>query len=402
MMLDLKANIPLMRAWQYARPRRQAEVLPLVYGDMTQGADQGQWAAVCLDSDAYVYALAGHQLLATAQGNTVTLFDKDGEVIDPADYTLNLAHDLEGQGTIATATFSADAQGSEPISVRAQGKPDAAGDLIENPFAVAADLLTGVCGADSAELDPTGLSSAWAWAEQMGYRAAGVISSADTIAARLTELTGCFLGSWWRAGDGRLKLSSDLGAGALGEAELSAGFSEPDLKGVAVTARLDNLVNRAEAFYCLCPLSGEYGHGDDGAAGRDLKSAGLYGEITRQLYLPWVRSAEVALAIAGRLVAMLGSARRVISFTDTTLTNIHLERGDAALLSLSWLADQSGLPLVNQIVRVLSVEPHLDQGTIDFTCLDTGYYRTLAYLADGGQTADGSVVAGGQRVRRSL
>jgi hypothetical protein len=267
---------------------------------------------------------------------------------------------------------------------------------------VAADFLTAVCGAEAAELDPTSLSTAWWRAEELGYRAAGVITAPRPMAAQLTELIGCFLGSWWRAGDGRIKLTLDLGYGTAGEAELSAGFSESDLKGVEVSARLDNLVNRAEVFFARCPLTGRYGEADDGADTRDLASQGLYGEMRRQLHLPWVRSAAVARTIAGRVVGLLGSVRRVITFTDTSLANIHLERGDAALLSLSWLADETGRPLVNQVVRVLSIEPHLDQGTVDFTCWDTGFFRTRAQRADGRCLADASGMAGGRRDRRTL
>ncbi len=401
-MLDLQAMVPLRRAWDYPRPRGRAEVLPVVYGDMTLAADQGQWRAVCVDTESFVYALAGHRLLAVDRGNQVTLFDRAGQVIDPDGYSLDLAHDFAGQGVIATATFSAEAKASEPITVRAMGKPGSDGRLLENPYSVAADFLTAVCGAEAAELDPTSLSTAWSRAEELGYRAAGVITAPCPMAAQLTELIGCFLGSWWRAGDGRIQLTLDLGYGSAGEAELSTGFSESDLKGVEVSARLDNLVNRAEVFYARCPLTGEYGEADDGADTRDLASQGLYGEIRRQLHLPWVRSAAVARTIAGRMVGLLGSVRRVITFTDTSLANIHLERGDAALLSLSWLADETGRPLVNQVVRVLAIEPHLDRGTVDFTCWDTGFFRTRAQRADGRCRADASGLAGGRRDRRTL
>ena len=81
--------------------------------------------------------------------------------------------------------------------------------------------------------------------------------------------------------------------------------------------------------------------------------------------------------------------------------DIPLEKGDAALLSVDWLYDQEGRSLKNQIVRVLGLEPQLDQGTMRFTLLDTGLYKTIAYLADGTRQADGSTEAGLERDRRN-
>lgn len=396
-MLDLKTAIPLKRSWSYSSPRNQAGVLPLVYGDMTEAEQGGLWQAVCVDTDSFVYALAGHPL-----HGSVSLYDKAGESISSSDYTLNLAHNFEGGGVIATAVFSGDAVDKEPITVRAAGKPDGSGNLIENPFAIAVDLLVDVCGAEVSEIEPFSLSRAISRADELGYSAAGVINSGSDAASVLTEIIGAFLGSWWRAADGRIKLSADQGTGAVSEAELAAHFRESDLKGVSVAARLDNLVNRAEVLYRVGPMGGEYAQGLDGDNSRDLASIGLYGQRTRELELRWVRSSQVASTIASRLVAMLGSVRRVITLQDTSLANIHLERGDAALLSLSWLADEAGLPLVNQIVRVLSIEPQLDKGVIDFTCMDTGYFLTKAYLADGSWDAGGSTQAGGERDRRML
>ncbi len=51
------------------------------------------------------YTPAGHALLGG-----VELIDKDGIEITSG-YTLNLAHDFEGKGAIATATFAAGATG---------------------------------------------------------------------------------------------------------------------------------------------------------------------------------------------------------------------------------------------------------------------------------------------------
>ncbi len=398
-MLDLNTEISLKRAWLYANPRRPSLELPLVWGDLTSGGSGGLWKAVCLDIDAYVYALAGHALLPMADGNQVTLYDQDGAVINSSDYTLNLDHGYQGQGSIATATFSQDAKDLEPITVRAKGRADAQGDLIENPVDLVSDVLFNLAGADAEEVETTSLSRARARAEELGYEAAGLVARSTTLGGLLTEVLSNFLGSWWQGGDGRLKVFLDLGAGSLSEGELGCSLRQGNLSQLQVSAKLSEMVNRAEIHYCHNQALGEYEAGYDGSDGQDLKAQGLYGLVSRTLELKWVRAAEVAQTISTRLVSLLGRPRRVITCRENALTNIPLEKGDAALLSLAWLSDERGLPLKNQIVRVLGIEPDFDGGALNYTLLDTGFFKTEIYPADGTREADGDSVAGSARDR---
>jgi hypothetical protein len=395
-MADLGALLPLKRAWDYAAPRRAAECLPLVYGGM-QGGSGALWSAVCLDSQAGVYALAGHPLLGLQAGNQVTLHRQDGQAIDPGLYSLDLRHDFQNQGPIATATFGADMGDQEPIGVRAQGKPGPDGLLIDNPLDLARDLLLEVAGLDPEELDQGVWSRSRSRAAARGYRASGVIDKPKALASLLTELMSTFLGSWWRGGDGCLRLYLDLGPGSASDGELAAMLGQAHLKDVAVTVRLADVVNRAEALYCLNYQSRQYEAGDNGLASQDLNSIALYGPQVATLELAWVREAATARAVAAALVRGYGTPRRVINCQEDALTNLPLEKGDLALLSLDWLYDERGLPLLNRIVRVLGIEPQLDRGTIAFTLVDTGFYKTMASLADGSLQADGREQAGGRR-----
>jgi hypothetical protein len=399
-MTDLGALLPLKRAWDYAAPRRPAQYLPLVYGDMwgdMRGGDGGWWSAVCLDTTARVYALAGHPLLSLEAGNQVSLYDQDDQVIDPGLYSLELSHDFQNQQKIATATFAADMSAREPIGVRAQGKPGPDGRLLDNPLEIAQDLLVEVAGLDPAELDQGILSRSRSRAAAQGYRAGGVIDKSKPLATLLTELMSTFLGSWWRGGDGRLRLYLDLGPGSASDGELAATLGQAHLKDVAVEVRLADVVNRAEAVYGLNYQSSQYQAGDNGLASQDAASIALYGLQARTLELPWVRQAATARAVAAALVKAYGAPRRIITCQEDALTNLALEKGDLALFSLDWLYDQQGRPLVNRIVRVLGMEPQLDRGTIAFTLVDTGFFKTKACLADGSSPADGRDEAGGQR-----
>ena len=395
---DLEALTPLRRAWDYQAPRQPAQCLPLVYGDM-QGGGGGLWRAVCLDTGAGVYALAGHPLLGLMAGNQVTLYGRDDLPIDPAAYALDLDHDFQGRGRIATATFAGEVRPAEPLTVRAQGKPDAQGCLLVNPLDVAVDFLVEVCGLDMEELDPGDLARSRVRAEALGYRASGVIQQPQSVASQLTELLATFLGSWWRAGSGLLRLMLDLGPGSVSDGELAASLNQSELKDVSVSVRLADVVNRAEALYRHNPERREFEAGLDGQDSQDLASQALYGLQRRVLELKWVRDAATAGRVARALVEGYGAPRRVITCQEGALGNLALEKGDVALLSLDWLYDQEGRPLVNQITRVLAVEPQLDRGAIAFTLLDSGFHKTTAHPADGSRLADGRGLAGGERDR---
>jgi hypothetical protein len=157
------------------------------------------------------------------------------------------------------------------------------------------------------------------------------------------------------------------------------------------------MVNQAQARYCYNHVLHDFEADYDGADSKDTASQGLYGEQQKELELKWVRSQSVVLTLCQRLVGLLAQPRRIISCEEDALVNLPLEKGDAALFNLEWLYDRGGRPLVNQIVRMLGIEPQFDQGTIRFTLLDTGFYKTIACLADGSHQGDGDCLAGGER-----
>ncbi|MFZ5585464.1 MAG: hypothetical protein ACOZHQ_06000 [Thermodesulfobacteriota bacterium] len=398
-MAGLNGELRLARAWTYAAPRRPAECLPLVYGDPGPGLG-GLWNAVCVDAPARVYALAGHALTALEMGNQVTLYDKDDEPIDPADYALELARDYQGRGVIATAAFAAEARSREPIGVRAQGKPGPDGLPLANPLDLARDLLLAAGGLDPAELDQGAFNRARGRAESLGFSAAGAFTRPMPLGQALTELMASFLGSWWRGGDGRLRLMLDLGPGAVDEGELTATLGQANLRQVSVSARLDDVVNQVEVRYAFNHRRQECEAAWSGPEAVQAKSVGLYGPRPRGLELKWVRQPDCARAIAARLAEAYAFPRRIVTCEEDSLANLHLEKGDPVLLSLPWLCDPLGRPLANQIMRVLGLEPQLDRGVIAFTLLDTGGHRTLTRPADGTVLADGSALAGGERDTR--
>ncbi|ADK86089.1 hypothetical protein Deba_2735 [Desulfarculus baarsii DSM 2075] len=392
-MFSYDAEIEMLRAWDYPNPEQPGAALPLVYGDMSLGGAGGLWPAVCLDAANLVYAVAGHPMKGP-----VSLHDADGQAIAPISCG---AENYLGKGVICLARLSQQPAGGQVLA-RGKGKMNADGALLENPLEIAADLLA-FAGQDPAQtLDLSAYGRARAAAHGAGLTAAGVIDRPQSLAAILTALMGEFLGSWWLDGRGRLKLLIDIGSGALDESELSCAIGRPALRQVEVSASLADVVNRADALYCLNPASGEYLAAFDGRQTQNQASISLYGRRALSLELNWVRAQATARAISRRLVEVLGVPRRMIDCEEGGLAHIGLEKGDAALFSLPWLHDDQGLPLVNQVTRVLSVEPQMDRRLTRLCLMDTGYFKTLACRADGSRPADGVVKAGGDRDRRAF
>jgi hypothetical protein len=189
----------------------------------------------------------------------------------------------------------------------------------------------------------------------------------------------------------------DLGPGSATEGELTFAFRQEHLSQVSAQARLDELTNAAGALYAYNPLAKEYEAALEPAETADAASQGLYGAREANLELDWVREEAVARTVCSRLVGMLGQPRRYLSLADDSLAGLVLEKGDVCLVSLDWLADSTGQALVNRIMRVLSVEPQLDKGVIRSSLMDTGFHKTVAYLADGSRLAGEGLLAGGER-----
>lgn len=393
-MLDLQQTVTLNPVWNYSNPRNTSDVLPLVYGDMATGGSGGLWKAVCIDTVNNVYALAGHPMQSVTG-----LYDSDGALIDPGTYTISLSEDYEGQGVIATASFST--QPPSEVRVRGLGKTNQTGELISNPVDIACDIITETYGSGASEsIDQPSLARARQKALRAGMLAAGVLAAQNRLGDVLTDILGEFMGSWWVDGQALLRLSMDLGPCLQAESELAANLRHTDLQDVEVSAELEDVVNQAELYYCLNHATGGYQNADDGAGNAQPLSMGLYGARTVSLELKWVRQEQTAKAVALRFVELLSTPRRTISCQVSNLRLLHLEKGDMVSLSLPWLYDDQGLALVNQIMRVLSVEPQLDSGVMGLSLLDMGLYKTIAYLAGGELLADGTTQAGGRRDRR--
>ncbi len=389
---SLKLPLLVRKASEYSDPKSATDVLPTVLGDMTQGGSGGQWQAVCIGVSAGVYALAGHQL----QGG-VELFDTDGNVISSG-YTLNLAHDYEGKGIIATATFAAAPTDLEPIGVRAQGKP-VEGSLATNPVDVARELLLSHAGLSATDLHGVSWARARAVCEAQGYAAARAINSELKRGDVLTGLLANFAITWWIGGDGQIHLLADGGSGYI-DAGSIAGHLEPRFLATAQESKdTDNICNQLPVKFAPTLIGdATWQAEDDGYSTRDVVSQQRHQvRLWDALELPWVRTLAVANAIQAVRISRFGRARArwAVSLPDCRLA--HVERGDYLTVSSDWLTDDDGLALSYQIARVEQVERDPATGGMKLVVLDTGYFRTTARRFDGSWAFDGTGMFGGER-----
>lgn len=401
MPVDLQQWLIPPRAGRYSRPRRPSQVLPLVYGDLA-GAGKGVWVCPPIDLDNHVYCLAGHGVLARSAGNVIAVYDGDGALIDPAEYTINESIDYGGLGqTAAVIVFTDDKSACEPITASAKGR--AAGDrLIDNPVDIVVDLLTEWAGMNPEEIDSTWRTRTADYLLGHGVAAAGVIDRdvrLDQILSRILSL----MASWWRSGDGSLIFKPQSGAGAVVESDVVVHLPPSRLsdEGVALEYDEDQICTRAAVDYAYDYVDGAYFGFDDGSSRADLAAESGYGRsYLKKFELPWVRDP----AAVGRLQELtVATYARPPARLSAKLSNgnfRHLEQGDVVSVSLDWIFDGDLNPLRNQLFRLVTVSVGLDQGAAtEIEALDLGLHLTTAYPADGTYLADGAVEAGRRRDR---
>ena len=392
-------TVCLPRAWNYADPRNGADRLPLVYGAMNGGSG-GLWECPCLSVSGFVYGVAGHAVSGASEGNEITVYGRDGALIDPAEYVFDPGADYQGRGDIAILTFAADRSTNEPITVRCQGKASG-GALLENPVDVIRDFLTGPAGMASEVLNETSLARARSAAAGAGIVLSGLIGRDRTAGEILSEMLFPWA-DWWLDRDGRLCLRVEAGPGSYSEADTAGYIPARHAREARLEGDVSALVNRAAVEFAYNFASGAYQAGDDGSSKADALSQSVYGEQAKTFQLKWVRDAGTAAAIQSSLTARFKRPPLVVSLDLPDFRLIGLERGDLAALSLSWFYDRTGQPLANELMKVLEIRPDLGRKRIGLRLQSLGdeFFLTTACPADGRETAGGTVRAGGDRDRQ--
>jgi hypothetical protein len=382
--ITLDSTFYLPRASRYTNPLNTADLLPVVYGDLTDGVE-GIWVLPCIDTVNFVYCFASHPVLT---GQTPTIYSA-GALVDPGDYTFNSSDYFEppvpppaihlSTDNIATITFTTD-QGANVVTARGKGKVfqpiTLAGEiLITNIVDMVNDFLTNENDFISTLFEASKKGLASQTFDKWGYKAAGVIHQDGKLWDIITSMMSSFLGSAYLDGAGNLCLEIDDGT----ITQFSAGVGptlpkqETDLR--AANLRMQNIVNQCPMNYGYSYLYGQFRHSTDAVADADGISQGIYGvrkpNTPHQSY--WCRDLTTVKLIQAAIVGKFNSPLYEIEVEDSTLKRMHIDVGDVVTYSAETLFDDIGDPLIDTIWRVISVRPNFAAGKIVFRCLQIFY-----------------------------
>jgi len=380
------------RAGRYTNHENSNDCLPVVYGDVTDGAT-GNWTCPCIDTVNHVYAFAGHPVLSVAAGNAVRVYV--GGVLQSSGYTFDESDDYESEGAIATITFSAD-PGLGIVTAAGKGKASGV-VLIENILEIIDDLLTVECDFTAALYEATSYARASQLFEAHAYKAAGVIAEDAALWPLLQQMMGSFLGSVYMNADNELAFEIDDGTLSMyGQAGV---IPKSDIKLISATQKLSNLINQCPCTYGYNYAGWEFRHYSNDTSDADEKSQNVFGvqEPGTPYQFYWCRDAATVAAIQEILVERLKDPLWEIEIEDLSLRRCYLDVMDVVAASISTLYDADLREYHNQLWKVIGVTPDFSKGRVRLRLQDTRQFMLLAYVADGTYIADGSIRAGGGR-----
>jgi hypothetical protein len=390
--LSLDDTFYLPRASRYSNALNTADLLPVVYGDLSDGTE-GVWVMPCIDTVNYVYAYAAHPVL-TAQ--TVNIYSA-GALVDPANYTFNSSHYFEPEvpppsvhatsDNIATITFTSD-QGLNLVTARGKGKIHfpitlAGEQLIDNLIDIIDDFLTIQNDFASTFLESNKKALARNLFEDCAYIVSGVIHKDGTFWDIITSMMSTFLGSAYLNGAGELCLEIDNGTISQFSAGTPTAIPKQESTMTEANLRLVNVVNRCPVNYAYDYIYGRFKRGTDTAAHSDGISQGIYGlrkpNTPHQAY--WSRDLTTVQAVQDVIVGKFNAPLYEIEIEDITLKRIHVDVGDAVLYSADTLYDDEGNALNNALWRIISVRPDFEAGKIIFRALQV-FFRSAVPSAE--------------------
>lgn len=418
----------LKRASLYANPLNDNNILPVVFGNLTDG-NYGIWEVPCIDTVNHVYCFAAHAVRSqtiqvwvkgasvdpsaydtvqfTDSGSDTVdisgvLADPDaysaGDVlVDPSRYTFNESNNYESKGNIATITFDDD-MGNATIIVKGYGKNDSNGDLMENPIDIINDILTVENSFTSAIYNTTSKAMAKDKCRKNDYKAAGIINNDVVLWDLLQEIAACFLGAIYYDANKELCIDIDDNTAIYSGATI---IPQRDIYFRGAAQSLENLINRCPATYRFNYVSGKYHAYDDGEDWEDLVSQSVYGlRVPENAYqFPWCRNAATVNKVQELIVEKFKNPLWIVDIDAKSLKYHNLDVNDVICATIKDLFGKDlGLTLneyINQFFKIVSVEPNYTEHKIALTLHDSGKYLTgNNFIADGSYMADGSIMAG--------
>lgn len=394
---SLNSYFYLPRAGRYANAKNSNDRLRIVRGDLTDGSS-GVWELPCIDTVNFVYAFAAHEVLSVANGNAISIY-ADGALVNPTDYAFDEANNVEGEGTIATVTFTTD-RANQIITARGKGKPTTAGGstLMDHIIDIIEDFLTVENSFPAAILDATMEARARSVFTAQGFAAAGVINEDGKIWDIIQGMIGSFYGNAWLTAQGKVAL--DIDDGTVSDYGCAAVLRFGDIELIEAKQRESTLINQCPISYAYNYARGEFTGHTDTAAHASAISQNTFGvqEPASPVRLYWCRALASAQKVQDVIVEKFKWPVWEVEIEAKNLRNIRADQGEIIAATIDWLYDKNGEPLYNEYWRIVGVKPDFQRAVERIRMIDTGHYMTAGtYVADGTFTAGGEITAGGSR-----
>ena len=405
--MRLSETFVMPKTTRYANPKNDGYFLPFVYGDATVQSTAGVWQAQLIDTVNNRFCIAAHAILPIASGNTVKVYDANGNEITSG-FSIIDSSDLEGQGTIAYLEFVS--APSTDIFVRCKGKVDLDGNLIENPVDIIEDLL------DVMDIDEQPDSTSFAIArdviEDNELVISGIMQQDNLGQFWINQILASVLGDFWINGNQNIVISLErLTEGNNGN--IGGWLREDYYIAPQASRKADNIVNQAVISFApnYANIDRRFTEGvqiglwdgfDDGEATKDTLSQNKYGIRKQTFEFSWIRDPETATYIQERLIALYSEPIWIFAVTEEKFRNIQAERGDYIVASWNVLRDNQKRPLVNQIWRVLEATRQLNNISVQFLLLDTGDFYPEPPIKYSSQQAIGDYNGRTRELRRII
>ena len=310
----------------------------LVFGDWPKGIP-----LKCVDTDGFKYvAFVGNSKSADADytGETENVYDKDGSVIDAANYTF-YPGGVDGQGQlVAYFDFTGDQSANEPLSCSIQGLSDGSGEftgtagtLIEHPADIAHYLLKNHTNLDSDHIDVESLKTMASLLPAAKF-ASIINKSADSIDVIDRILSQCIASRVQRVG--KIGVMTPVISGpVIGKTKKAMNILERTIR-ISSTPR-DEICNKLKVQYGLNPTTGEY----EGELTRDRtnnsecnRSYLQYGEAPEVvLRMVDVQEEATAIQLADRHIEQKAFQHDVIECAVPYWEGFDVKEGDIASLT---------------------------------------------------------------------
>lgn len=394
-MAKLCAPLDLPTASPYQDAPEPGLILPVVFGDFSEGGLRGPIPAVLIDNVNWVYAAAGHAVGSISQVYV------DDLPADPAP-SVSVSNNYQGHGVIATITFAAQPTGV--VTWRGTGYQESG--TLTNPIRQLQILLETYGDYATSDFEATALADSKLAVSGLGYETAWVVNDRRTVQDWVTEWMFNVMGYWRVTGLSKLELLIDSGSipeTLVVERILAARDCEDGDDGIEMTFDRRHLINKLSAYYLWSTSVGQ-------ASSRVVTleravSVNAMGEVRKAVTLKGVRTAAYLTTWSNILFDRQAFVTRVegatVAFTVVGPKLFHATVGD--LVAFTWPfgpTREQGNPYSNEILRIVSISHDLKAGgKSSVVALDTGRYLSVQETElDAEEDYDADLFFGGGRL----